>query len=160
MRVQVAAVAHPGCRRGVQGSDPGQPERVEVMSRPRVKVGSLTGCKGTTYLGDYLVGQSSMLDALTIKVVGSFVTECFVVDARGSHHYHCPRSMIALEARGPIVFTEAPYIGDSTIPADDWPIIGGTGEFLGVTGYIIASPANSAWKYGDFVITFTKQGSN
>jgi hypothetical protein len=72
-----------------------------------VKVGSLTGCKDTTGLGDYLVGHSSMVDAATNMTVGTLVTECFVLEA-GSGHYHCPSSMIELTGRGQIVFTEDP----------------------------------------------------
>jgi hypothetical protein len=126
----------------------------DPIDRAGVKVGSLTGCKDTTCLGDYLVGHSSMVDASTNMTVGALVTECFVVDA-GTGRYHCPSSMIELTGRGQIVFTEDPYIGNNTTPSKDWPVIGATGEFLGMTGSV-ASPANSTAKYGDFVITLTK----
>jgi hypothetical protein len=133
-------------------------QTIHVLENPvdwaEVKVGSLTGCKDTSCLGDYLVGHSSMVDAATNKEVGMLVTECFVVDA-GSGHYHCPSSMIEFTGRGQLVFTEDPYIGDNTHPSKDWPVIGGTGEFLGATGFV-ASPANSTAKAGDFVITLTK----
>ncbi len=136
----------------------GQPETIHVLEVPtdwaEVKVGSLTGCTDTTCLGDYLVGRSSMVDATTNKTVGTLVTECFVVDA-SSGHYHCPSTMITLTGRGQIVFSEDPHIGDNTTPSKDWPIIGGTGEFLGVTGFV-ASPANSTAQAGDFVITITR----
>jgi hypothetical protein len=133
-------------------------QTIHVLENPvdwaEVKVGSLTGCENSRCLGDYLVGHSSMVDAATKKEVGTLVTECFVVDA-GTGHYHCPSSIIEFTGRGQLVFTEDPYIGDNTRPSKDWAVIGGTGEFLGATGFI-ASPANSTANAGDFVITLTK----
>jgi hypothetical protein len=147
----------------------GQAQTIHVLEYPadwaEVKVGSLSGCKDTTCLGDYLVGRSSMADAATKTTVGTLVTECFVVDA-GSGRYHCPATTIALTGRGQIVFTEDVLLGPHICPtcsftpeaggyAVDFPVIGGSGEFLGATG-VVTSPAGSTWKYGDFVITLTK----
>jgi hypothetical protein len=137
----------------------GQPQTIHVLEYPhhwaRVHVGSLSECKGTPCLGDYLVGRSSLSDATTKKTVGTLVTECFIVDA-ASGEYHCPSVMITLTGRGKIVFSEDPFIGANTASAsEDMPIIGGTGEFLGATGSV-ASPANSTAEYGDFVITIIK----
>jgi hypothetical protein len=137
----------------------GRRQTIHVLEYPfdwaRVHVGSLSGCKDTMCLGDYLVGRSELQDAETKEMVGTLVTECFVVDA-GSGEYHCPSTMITLTGRGRIVFSEDPFIGANTASAsEDMPIIGGTGEFLGATGSV-ASPANSTAKYGDFVITITK----
>jgi hypothetical protein len=60
---------------------------------------------------------------------------------------------MTLTGRGQIVFDETVYIGGPWYPKP-WPIIGGTGEFLGATGSV-ASPKDSTWPYGDFVITIT-----
>ena len=134
-----------------------QPLTIHVLEDPvdwtDVKVGSLSGCTDSTCLGDYLVGRSRMLDASTNNEVGTLLTECFVVDA-GSERYHCPSTTIELTDRGQIVFTEDAYIGQHR-SAGDYPVIGGTGEFLGVSG-VVTTPADSTAKYGDFVITLRK----
>jgi hypothetical protein len=134
-----------------------QQQSIHVLEDPvdwtDVKVGSLSGCSASTCLGDYLVGRSRMLDASTNKEVGTLLTECFVVDA-GSERYHCPSTTIELTDRGQIVFTEDAYIGQHR-SAGDYPVIGGTGEFLCASG-VVTTPADSTAKYGDFVITLTK----
>jgi len=134
-----------------------QPQTIHVLEDPadwtEVKVGSLSGCNASTCLGDYLVGRSRMLDASTNKEVGTLLTECFVVDA-SSERYHCPSTTIELTGRGQVVFTEDAYIGQHR-SAGDYPVIGGTGEFLGASG-VVTTPADSTAKYGDFVITLTK----
>jgi hypothetical protein len=110
---------------------------------------SAAGCKG-----DQLIGTSRMLDADTRASVGSFAVTCVLVDP-GQNLYHCPANAIALTGRGEIVFDETVYIGNKAAPAGPWPIISGSGEFLGATGTVI-SPKDSRWDYGDFVITITK----
>lgn len=143
------------------------PQTIHVLEDPRdwaeVKVGSLSGCKDAYCLGDYIVGSSTMLDAVTRAGVGTLATECFIVNA-GTGRYHCPATTIVLTGRGTIVFTEDPYLGLKFCPGCfpqeppntvDYPVIGGSGEFVGVTGEV-TSPADSTWQYGDFVITLTK----
>lgn len=146
----------------------GQPQTIHVLENPldwsTVKVGSVSGCTQTTCLGDYVVGRSAMLDAETHKAVGTLVTECFVVDAV-TGRYHCPATSIALTGRGEVVFTEDVLLGPHLCTTcytpepsgyvDDFPVIGGTGEFLAATGHV-TSPADSTWRYGDFVITLTR----
>jgi hypothetical protein len=140
---------------------------VHVLENPldwaEVRVGSLSGCKDTYCLGDYEIGSSSLIDAVTKKPVGTLLTECFLVDAH-SGLYHCPATTLVLTGRGQIVFTEDPYLGPKFCPACfppeppntvDYPVIGGSGEFLGATGDV-TSPADSTWQYGDFVVTLTK----
>jgi len=144
-----------------------QRQVVHVLENPldwaEVKVGYLTGCKDTYCLGDYEIGSSSLVDAVTRDFVGTLLTECFLVDA-GSGRYHCPATTLVLTGRGQIVFTEDPYLGPKFCPACfppeppntvDYPVIGGSGEFLGATGDV-TSPADSTWQYGDFVVTLTR----
>jgi hypothetical protein len=135
----------------------GQPQTIHVLEDPidfsHVKVGSLTGCSATDCQGDTLIGHSRMLDATTRKVVGTFLVTCFLVDPAQSL-YSCPANTITLTDRGQIVFTET--LRFVTGAAQElWPIIGGTGEFLGVTG-TIDGPDDTTWPYADLVITFTK----
>lgn len=144
-----------------------QRQVVHVLENPldwaEVKVGSLTGCKDAYCLGDYEIGSSSLVDAVTRDFVGTLLTECFLVDA-GSGRYHCPATTLVLTGRGQIVFTEDPYLGPKFCPACfppeppntvDYPVIGGSGEFLGAAGDV-TSPADSTWQYGDFVVTLTR----
>jgi hypothetical protein len=145
-----------------------QQQVVHVLENPlgwaEVKVGSLSECKDAYCLGNYVVGSSSLVDAVTKDVVGTLLTECFLVDA-GSGRYHCPATTLVLTGRGQIVFTEDPYLGPKFCPScfrpeppntvADYPVIGGSGEFLGATGEV-TSPADSTWQYGDFVVTLTK----
>ena len=144
-----------------------QQQVVHVLENPLdwadVKVGSLTGCTAAYCLGDYEIGSSSLIDAVTKKPVGTLLTECFLVDAH-SGRYHCPATTLVLTGRGQIVLTEDPYLGPKFCPACfapeppntvDYPVIGGSGEFLGTTG-AVTSPADSTWQYGDFVVTLTK----
>ena len=109
---------------------------------------SPAGCKG-----DQLVGTSRMLDADTRVDVGSLTITCILMDP-GKNLYHCPASTISLTGRGQLVFDETLYIGGPWYPKP-WPVISGSGEFLGATGSVV-SPKDSTWSYGDFVITITK----
>jgi hypothetical protein len=144
-----------------------QRQVVHVLENPLdwadVKVGSLAGCADAYCLGDYEIGSSSLIDAVTKKPVGTLLTECFLVDAH-SGRYHCPATTLVLTGRGQIVFTEDPYLGPKFCPACfapeppntvDYPVIGGTGEFLGATGDVTGA-ADSTWQYGDFVVTLTR----
>lgn len=141
-----------------------QPQTIHVLEDPGqftfVRVGSLTGCKAGDCQGDTMIGRSRMLDAATRKGIGTFLVDCFLIDP-GQKLYHCPANTITLTGRGQIVFTETLLWGGGG-PGQDtwatwapWPIIGGTGEFLGATG-VVDSPADSTWSAGDFVITITK----
>ncbi len=135
----------------------GQPQTIHVLEDPidfsHVKVGSLTGCSATDCQGDTLIGHSRMLDATTRKVVGTFLVTCFLVDPAQSL-YSCPANTISLTDRGQIVFTETlRFVTGAS--QELWPIIGGTGEFLGVTG-TIDGPDDTTWPYADLVITYTK----
>ena len=120
----------------------------------QVSVGSLTGCTSTSGCqGDYVLGDDPLLDATTRNEVGRLRFECFRVDTASSL-FHCPGNTITLTGRGSIVYTEDVHFA-SGYPLADWPITGGTGEFLGATGSV-TSPADSAYTAGgDFVITFT-----
>jgi hypothetical protein len=109
---------------------------------------SAAGCKG-----DQLIGTSRMLDADTRVEVGSLAVSCILVDPIKSL-YRCPANTIFLTGRGQIVFDETVYLGGPWYPKP-WPIISGSGEFLGATGSVI-SPKDSTWQYGDFVVTLTK----
>jgi hypothetical protein len=141
-----------------------QPQTIHVLEDPGEftfgHVGSLTGCKAGDCQGDTMIGRSRMLDAVTRKGVGSFLVDCFLVDP-GQKLYHCPANTIALTGRGQIVFTETLLWGGGGAGQDTWatwapwPIIGGTGEFVGATG-TVDSPADSTWSAGDFVITITR----
>jgi hypothetical protein len=119
-----------------------------------VKVGSLTGCTTDVCEGDYFVGDNELVDAQTSKRVGNFLFECFVVDV-ASGLYHCPSNTMVLTGRGRIVITEDVYIGNRSAIPGPWPIIGGTGEFLGVTG-MMTSPPDSTAPSGDFIVTYTR----
>ena len=156
--VVIAALVLTGCSSGAASPTSALAQTIHVLEHPttwsEVKVASLSGCKDTTCQGDYLVGHSSMTDAVTNEEVGTFVTECFLVDVT-SGLYHCPASTLDMPGRGQIVFDETVYIGKPGAPDGPWPIIGGTGEFLGATGSV-TSPPDSTWTAGDFVITFTK----
>jgi len=135
----------------------GQPQTIHVLEDPvdfsHVKVGSLTGCSATDCQGDTLIGHSKMLDATTRKVVGTFLVTCFLVDPAQSL-YSCPANTITLTDRGQIVFTETlRFVAGAS--QELWPIIGGTGAFLGATG-TIDGPDDTTWPYADLVITYTK----
>jgi hypothetical protein len=138
---------------------PDQPQTIHVLEPARnvteVHVGSLTGCTSTTGCqGDYVLGDDPLLDATTKEEVGSLLFECFMVDT-GSSLFHCPGNTITLTGRGQIVYTEDVHFAPG-YPPDVWPIIGGTGEFLGATG-TVTSPADSTYPDGgDFVITITR----
>jgi hypothetical protein len=123
-------------------------------------VGSLTGCTIAPCQGDTMIGRSRMLDAGTHKEVGAFLVDCVLVDPSQTL-YFCPANTITLTGRGQIVFTETLLWGGGGAGQDTWatwapwPIIGGTGEFLGSRGSV-DSPADSTWGAGDFGITITK----
>lgn len=118
-----------------------------------VPVGTLTGCTSTAGCqGDYVLGDDPLLDATTRHEVGRLLFECFRVDV-GSTLFHCPGNTIILAGRGQIVYTEDVHFVSGYGPPDVWPITGGTGEFLGATGFV-TSPADSTYtEGGDFVIT-------
>lgn len=140
-----------------------QPTAIHLLEDPidftDVKVGSLTGCTSTGgCLGDQLVGHSRMLDAATHKEIGAFLVNCVLIDP-GQSLYSCPANTITLTGRGQIVFTESLlFTSDASRQALDawrpWPIIGGTGEFLGATG-TVEDVIGSTWSYLDCVITIT-----
>ena len=117
-----------------------------------VLVGSLTGCTNEAGCqGDYVLGDDPLLDAASKQEVGRLLFECFRVDA-ASTLYHCPGNTIMLTGRGRIVYTEDVHFAPGYTP-EQWPITGGTGEFLGATGFV-SSPADSTYSDGgDFVIT-------
>jgi hypothetical protein len=135
-----------------------QPQTIHVlepaMNVTTVSVGSLTGCTSTSGCqGDYVLGDDPLLDATTKQEVGRLLFECFRVDT-GSSLFHCPGNTITLTGRGQIVYTEDVHFAPGYAP-ESWPITGGSGEFLGATGFV-ASPADSTYTDGgDFVITFT-----
>lgn len=105
---------------------------------------SAAGCEG-----EQLIGRSRMLDADTFEVVGDFDVKCVLLDP-SKNSYHCPANTITLFGRGDIVFDETFNLGGPWNPVP-WPIISGTGEFLEATGSV-ASPEDSTWPRGDFVI--------
>ena len=162
-----AVVALAGCSGGGTASSGGgtassgasPPQTIHVLEPARnvteVLVGSLTGCTSTTGCqGDYVLGNDPLLDATTREEVGSLLFECFRVDT-GSSLFHCPGNTITLTGRGQIVFTEKVHFAPG-YAREDWPITGGTGEFLGATGFV-TSPADSTYaEGGDFVITITR----
>jgi len=140
-------------------STPNESQTIHVLEPAKnvtvVPVGSLTGCTSTAGCqGDYVLGDDPLLDATTRQEIGRLLFECFRVDV-GSSLFHCPGNTIALAGRGQIVYTEDVHFV-SGYPADSWPITGGTGEFLGATGFV-TSPANSTYPDGgDFVITIMR----
>jgi hypothetical protein len=165
----LVALVLSGCTASATTSSSPVTQTIHVLEEPLnwtgVSIGSLSGCKDTTCLGDYLVGRSSLVDSVTKKAAGFLVTECFVVDA-GSGRYHCPATTIALTGRGQVVFTENVLLGPHICPtcsftpeadpeAGGYAVVGGSGEFLGAT-VDVTSPADSTYQYGDFVITVRK----
>jgi hypothetical protein len=143
---------------GSAGPSAHAPQTIHVLEPARnvteVSVGSLTGCTNEAGCqGDYVLGDDPLLDATTQQEVGRLLFECFRVDT-ATTLFHCPGNTIILTGRGQIVYTEDVHFapGYST---DPWPIIGGTGEFAGATGFV-TSPAHSSYTGGgDFVITIT-----
>ena len=131
-------------------------QTIHLTLRPshdtQVSVGSLTGCTNTASCqGDYRIGDDPVFDAATGKEVGTLVYVEFVV-LTGDQLYHSPANTITLTGRGQIVFTETLYDDGSGRPATG-AIIGGTGEFLGVTGTVVSTSLQGT---GDFVITITE----
>jgi hypothetical protein len=136
-----------------------QPQTIHVLEPAKnvtqVSVGSLTGCTSTKGCqGDYVLGDDPLLDATTKQEVGRLLFECFRVDT-GSSLFHCPGNTITLTGRGQIVYTEDVHFA-AGYTLDQWPITGGTGEFVGATGFV-TSPADSTYTDGgDFVITIAR----
>lgn len=129
-----------------------RPQTIHVLEDPiDFQTVHVAGCTGNC-AGDQLNGRSRMIDAATHKGVGSLSVKCVLIDP-GQNLYHCPANTISLTGRGQIVFDETVYIGGPWYPKP-WPIISGSGEFLGATGSV-TSPKDSTWDYGDFVITIT-----
>jgi hypothetical protein len=131
-----------------------RPQTLHVLEDPvsfhTVTVAGCTSAAGCE--GDQLIGTSRMLDADTRVKVGSIKVKCVLIDP-DQNLYHCPANTITLTGRGQIVFDETVSLDDHPFP-EPWPIISGTGEFLGATGSV-ESPDDSTWTYGDFVITIT-----
>ena len=129
-----------------------RPQTIHVLEDPvDFQTVHVAGCAGDC-AGDRLTGHSRLIDAATNEVVGSLAVECVLADP-SQKLYHCPANTISLDGRGEIVFDETFYLGGPWYPKA-WPIVSGTGEFLGATGSV-ASPKDSTWAYGDFVITIT-----
>lgn len=130
-----------------------RPQTIHVLEDPHAfQVVHVAGCTGDC-AGDQLIGHSRMIDAATHKGVGSFSVKCVLIDP-GQALYHCPANVISLTGRGQIVFDETVCLGAFLYTPKPWPIISGSGEFLGATGSV-AIPKDSTWDYGDFVITIT-----
>jgi hypothetical protein len=131
-----------------------QPQTIHLIDYPtsgtEVSVGSHSGCSDTLCQGDYIIGYDPVRDAVTGKEVGTLAYECFLVDP-GSTLYHCPGNTFTLTGRGQIVFAEVIQheVGG---PPTTGPITGGTGEFLGATGFVVSQKISNG---GDFVITIT-----
>jgi len=135
-----------------------QPQTIHVLEPAKnvteVSVGALTGCTNKAGCqGDYVLGDDPLLDATSKKEVGRLLFECFRVET-ATTLFHCPGNTFVLTGRGQIAYTEDVHFAPGS-PADRWPITGGTGEFLGATGFV-TSPADSVYtEGGDFVITIT-----
>jgi hypothetical protein len=131
-----------------------KPQTLHVLEDPiAFTVVQVAGCTSTAGCeGDQLNGRSWMLDATTRSVVGTFVVRCVLIEP-DQNLYHCPANTVTLNGRGDIVFDETVSLDGHPFP-EPWPIISGTGEFLGATGSV-ESPDDSTWTYGDFVITIT-----
>src|SRR3989304_941316 len=80
--------------------------------------------------------------------VGSFGVRSLI--APDQNLYHCPANTVTLTGRGDIVFDETVSLDGHPFP-EPWPIVSGTGEFLGATGSV-ESPDDSTWSWGGFVI--------
>jgi hypothetical protein len=131
-----------------------QPLTIHLIDHPTggadVRLGSHSGCTDTLCQGDYIVGYDPVVDAATGSEVGTLAYECFLVDP-GSTLYHCPGNTITLTGRGQIVFAEViEHVSGG--PPTIAPITGGTGEFLGATGFVVSQKISNG---GDFVITIT-----
>lgn len=129
-------------------------QTIHVLEDPvSFRTVSVAGCTSTAGCeGDQLIGTSRMLDADSRVVVGSFSVTCVLVDP-DQNLFHCPTNTVTLTGRGDIVFDETVSLDGHPFP-EPWPIVSGTGEFLGATGSV-ESPDDSTWSYGDFVITIT-----
>ena len=154
-----AVVVLAGCSGGASATGgSNQPQTIHVLEIDTnvtlVRVGPVTGCTTEVCEGDYYIGDNELVDAQTSERVGNFLFECFMVDV-ASGLYHCPSNTMVLTGRGRIVITEDVYIGNRSAIPGPWPIIGGTGEFLGITG-TMTSPPNSTAPSGDFIVTYTR----
>jgi hypothetical protein len=116
-----------------------------------VSVRSQTGCNTEYCQGDYRLGDDPLFDAATGKQVGTLAYVEFVVTTVDPL-WLSPANTITLEGRGQIVFSEALHDDGSGRPATG-AITGGTGEFLGATGYITSRSRGGS---GDFVVTITR----
>ena len=131
-----------------------RPQTIHVLEDPiAFYTNSVAGCTAAAgCAGDELNGNSRMLDAATHEKVGTFVVRCVLIDP-DQNLYHCPANTVTLTGRGDIVFDETVSLDGHPFP-EPWPIVSGTGEFLGATGSV-ESPDDSTWSWGDFVITIT-----
>lgn len=131
-----------------------RPQTLHVLEDPvSFHTVTVAGCTSTAGCeGDQLVGTSRMLDADTRVTIGSFAVMCILIDP-DQNLYHCPANTVTLTGRGQIVFDETVSLDGHPFP-EPWPIVSGTGEFLGAAGFV-ESPDDSTWSYGDFVITIT-----
>jgi hypothetical protein len=112
----------------------------------------IRGCTTTGgCVGDQLKGRSYTLDAATDENVGELIFKCIMTDP-SRNLYDCAIA-ITLTGRGQIVYDETVVIGGNG-PQGPWPIISGTGEFLGATGSV-SIPADSTCGCGNFVIAIT-----
>ncbi len=151
----LAACTGPNLSASAAASSAKPPQTIHLTLQPGndtyVSVRSVTACTNTTSCqGDYLIGDDLLFDAATGKQVGTLVYVEFVVDT-GDTLFHSPANTITLTGRGQIVFSETLYDDGSGRPATA-AIIGGTDEFLGVTGFVISRSLSGR---GDFVVTIT-----
>jgi hypothetical protein len=131
-----------------------RPQTIHVLEDPvSFHTVTVAGCTSTAGCeGDQLIGTSRMLDADTRVTIGSFAVRCILIDP-DQNLYHCPANTVTLTGRGQIVFDETVSLDGHPFP-EPWPIVSGTGEFLGATGSV-ESPDDSYWSYGDFVISIS-----
>jgi len=134
-----------------------EPQTIQVIEHSinvtYVPVGSLTKCTNTTSCqGDYVVWDDPLFDAATTARVGTIMGECYVVDS-GSLMFHCPGVTITLNGRGTID-VDGRFDGSSAMRAETTPITGGTGEFLGVTGFVTGKALDAT--HNEFVLTIAK----
>ena len=153
LALAACSAASPSASPSASGTN--QPQTIHVTLQPGndtyVSVRSVTGCTNTTTCqGDYLIGDDLLFDAATGKQVGTLVYVEFVVDT-GDTLFHSPANTITLTGRGQIVFSETLHDDGSGRPATA-AITGGTGEFLGATGFVVSRSLSG---HGDFVITLT-----
>ena len=135
---------------------PGQPQTIHLTLQPGndtdISVDrSKTACNTEYCRGDYRLGDDSLFDAGSGKQVGTLAYVEYVVTT-DDPLWLSPADTITLDGRGQIVFSELLHDDQSGRPATG-AILGGTGEFTGVTGYVTS---RSLGGHGDFVITITR----